>query len=430
MIFEASVIFERRRRLERALDSVLKDHDVVLFFCGQPIQKPGGLDQTYDFLPHPEYYWLTGSRRAGGAVAYSKLEGWVDFVVPVTALERLWEGTSQAISGKDIKGLTAWAQSLKDSRFFCMGQTQSESLNLNDSSDIEARTLYQETVNQVRRCKDTAEIQKVRQAAELALKGYQALKSFIRPGVSERQIQLEYEIEVLRAGGHEFPYGTIVGAGTNGSILHAVPTDRVVKKGELVLVDAGASLYDYCVDITRVFPADGVYNGRQKMIYDLVLRAQTQAIQKCQPGVEWAEVHRTAAIVIAEGLKGLNLLRGETDSLLENGAVSVFFPHGVGHLVGLRVRDVGGRANQPARSCCGVRLRVDLKLSENFLVTVEPGLYFVPALLDDPEIRQKYRDQINWKEADYWRDFGGIRLEDDILVTSQGPQNLTVLVEK
>src|SRR5205814_9887097 len=116
--------------------------------------------------------------------------------------------------------------------------------------------------------------------------------------------------------------------------------------------------------------------------------------------------------------------------LLENGALAVFFPHGVGHMVGLKVRDVGGNPLKTLQTCCGVRLRVDFPLEENFIMTAEPGLYFVPALIDRKETREKFSQLINFNEVEKWRSFGGIRLEDNVQITAKGPENLTALVEK
>ena len=288
----------------------------------------------------------------------------------------------------------------------------------------------QEKINAIRRVKDPAEVDLIRQTARMAYAGYQKVKDFLRPGVTERQIQIEFEAEVLRAGAEKFPYESIVGSGPNSAVLHAIPTRRVLKENELVLIDAGADLFDYCVDITRTFSSSHAFTSRQKEIYDLVLEAQNRAIAKCRPGVEWSDVHKEAARILASGLKQLGLLACEPETALESGAISVFLPHGVGHMVGLKVRDVGGLLLQEERTHCGVRLRVDLPLQENFIMTVEPGLYFVPALLNHSETRAKYRSEIHWNEVEKWLDFGGIRIEDDILIGADGPENLTAAIEK
>lgn len=433
-IFDTSTLQARRTRLESTLNGVMAEGEVALFYSGELVQKPGGFDQTYPFLPHPEYQWLTGLRRAKGVVAFSKSTGWMDFVELPTADEALWEGGRDTVTGTDVSQFESWLASGRFTRVFAFGQPSMANRaalaqrKLNEDEETQVR--LQEQVNCARRPKDEAEIALIRKMADCAAVGYRELPNVIRPGVTEREIQIAYETAVLRAGSEKFPYDTIVGAGTNAAVLHAVPTMKKVEKGELVLIDAGADLHDYCVDVTRVYPAGEAFDSRQKSLYDLVIKGQAAAIEKCRPGIEWRSAHETAARTMAQGLRELGILKCDAETALESEAIAVFFPHGIGHMVGLRVRDVGGVAGQKVRWCCGVRLRVDLKLEENFVMTVEPGLYFVEALLDRPETRAKFEDQINWSEVEKWRNVGGVRIEDDIQVTSRGPVNLTSQIAK
>jgi Xaa-Pro aminopeptidase len=330
-----------------------------------------------------------------------------------------------------LSELPAWISKLSPARVIALGQPSPQEGSLyGDPLAVEAQARIQEAFNRARRIKDAAEIALVERAARAAHAGYKRLKEILAPGVSERRLQLEYEHAALMAGADGFPYDSLVGAGANSAILHAVPTEKILKEGELVLVDAGAEIHEYGVDITRSYAVGGRFDARQKSVYDLVHAAQKAAIALCRPGVEWLDVHEKAARVLADGLKDLGLLKGSVDALVESGAVSVFFPHGIGHMVGLRVRDVGPRVGAPLRTRSGVRVRVDLPLEEGFLMTVEPGLYFVGPMLDDPKLRDKHRDTVAWEKIDVWKDFGGIRIEDDILVTSGEPRNLTIAVEK
>lgn len=426
MLFNESTIKERKSRAANALNKIIGDEDVVLVHAGHPIQKPGGHDQTYDYLPHPDYFWLTGFRRVGGISAYSKKDGWVDFVQPVTRDEKVWEGGGESLPGQDLAGFSRWLESHKFRNSFTLGQIPS-SLNHDPSGD---KLGVLEAFNEVRRIKDSSEVELIKTIAGIANVGYERLKKYIQPGVSERDIQIEYESTVLKAGSEKFPYGSIVGTGSRAAVLHAVPTSRVVKKGEMVLIDAGADIADYCVDITRVFPADGKFSSQQQMIYDTVLKAQLASIDLCRPGVEWRDVHLASAKAMAQGLREMNVLKCSVDEALETGTISVFFPHGVGHMVGLRVRDVGGIYNPNPKKYAGARLRVDMSLKTGHLMTVEPGLYFIEALLNDEETKRTYKDQINWSEIPKWIDLGGVRLEDDILVTNGDPENLTHMVLK
>ena len=149
-----------------------------------------------------------------------------------------------------------------------------------------------------------------------------------------------------------------------------------------------------------------------------------------KPGVEWHSVHRKTAEVIAQGLLDLGVMRGSLHDILESGAISAFYPHGVGHLVGLLVRDTGSPENPSPEVYCGVRLRVDLPLAENYVITVEPGCYFHRRLLEADHVRKQYGEFMNWTEIERWKDLGGVRIEDDVRITSGGTENLTAVVSK
>lgn len=426
MLFDPQTYSERKSRAERALNTVLNDDEVVLIHAGKPVQKPGGHDQTYPFLPHPDYFWLTGVRRPHGLSAFSKGEGWVDFVLPVSKDEKVWKGSLEDVPGRDIASFESWIKSKSFKTIYHLGQHES-SLSLHPEKDPKK---ILETYNEVRRVKDASEIELIKSLARMASVGYSHLKTFIRPGVTERQIQLEYESAVLKAGAEKMPYDSIVGAGTNSSVLHAIPTMRIVQDGDMVLIDAGADREDYCVDITRVFAATGTFSSQQQAIYSIAFKAQQASIALMRPGVEWKDVHLTSARVIAQGLSELGIMKCGVEEALETSAVALFFPHGVGHMVGLKVRDVGGPYNPHPKKYAGARLRVDMPLREGHLMTVEPGLYFIEALLRDQETRRNFQGQINWAETDKWMNVGGVRLEDDMLVTSHGTENLTSMIDK
>ncbi len=256
---------------------------------------------------------------------------------------------------------------------------------------------------------------------------FAAVLPFLREGVSERAAQIELEAEAFRHGAEAMAYDTIIGGGSNSAVLHFPPSARRFQAGELVLIDAGAQYLGYASDVTRTYPVGGRLDSRQEELHSVVHRAERAAIEACAAGVEWRDVHLTAALVIAEGLAGCGILRGDPESLVESGAVWLFFPHGIGHLVGLGVRDAGGtplpeRRHEPKPY---PNLRIDLPLEPGMVVTVEPGIYFVPALLDDPERRHRHQDHVAWDVVDAMPGFGGIRIEDDVLITDDGYEVLT-----
>ena len=281
-------------------------------------------------------------------------------------------------------------------------------------------------LNAVRRVKDAVELARMRRAVDATRAGFAVLRELVEPGRTERELQIELEAAFLRAGADALAFDTIVGSGPNAAVLHFPPSQRALAAGELVLVDAGAEHRAYAADVTRTYPVGDGFSADQQALHALVEAAVGAAIERCTPGTEWRDVHRTAARVIAEGLARFGLLRGDPDDLVERGSVFLFLPHGVGHMVGLGVRDAGGLLpDRPQDPDAFPRLRVDLPLEAGHVMTVEPGIYFVPALLRDEERRRAHRDAVDWDLADRMTGFGGIRIEHDVLVTAGVPDVLT-----
>lgn len=423
-IFEKGILEERRLRAAKAFG---RQAPTVLIGAGEPIPIPGGLDQTYPYTAHPEYYWLTGSQRSGGVLAYNQQEGWTHFVRPVTPSERLWEGNPDAPEGEDVAGLPGWLNRYASAEIAVLGSPVR-----GVKSDDELAADMRVRLDTVRRRKDSAEIEVLDRAVKATAAGHAKAREVIKPGISERHIQIELEAEMFRQGADGVGYGTIVGVGSHAAVLHFEPGDRIVNSDDLVLIDAGGSIFGYTADVTRTYPAEERFTSMQQAIYDLVLAAESEGISKCRIGTEWHDVHRAAAAVLAQGLRDLGILKGEIDGLLDSGAIALFFPHGIGHMTGLGVRDVGGHA--PGRgeveSCCGVRVRINFPLEEHFLMTVEPGIYFVPAILDDSEKRKRFRDSVDWESLDDWRAVGGVRIEDNVLITASGPCVITAEIPK
>lgn len=424
MYFTSEDIDNRRNRVSAAWNAILADDEAVLIHSGSPITKPGGLDQTYPFLPYPAFYWLTGRRRENETLLYCKQKGWVEFQKTIGADEAVWEGERNDLlvntPGRDILELDVFLKQQKFSSCYTI-----ESGPLNHEKIFALRT----ALDCERRKKDAAEVALIRQLADIAALGYRKIAAEVKAGITEKDIQLLYEQEIIRHGAHTVPYDTIVGSGTHSAILHALPTHTKIATNDAILVDAGCDIYDYCVDITRMFYA-GEPSTQQRSLYQLVLKAHNECMNLCKPGVWWRDVHMHAAKVITQGLIDFGILKGSLDTLMEKEASSVFFPHGVGHLVGLRVRDTGHEENISPKSYCGARLRVDIQLEEHHLLTVEPGCYFIPALLHNTAIRSRFEDIINWNEAEKWIPVGGVRIEDNLLITATGYDNLTAGVEK
>ncbi len=283
-----------------------------------------------------------------------------------------------------------------------------------------------------RRAKSADEIGRMRAAVEASVPGHLAAMRLALPGMSERQLQVEIEAEFFRHGGDRTAYGSIVGSGPNAAILHSTPGGRLLCEGDLVLVDAAAEFAGYASDITRTFPVARQFSGIQRDLYQLVHEVQQAAIDAVRPGVEYRDLHLQACQRIATGLVDLGILRGKPQDLVERDAHALFFPHGLGHMIGLSTHDAGGcLAGRMPSDRFGLKwLRADLPLEEHYVVTVEPGIYFIPAILEDPARRATFRDAVNWSRVDSLMPFGGIRIEDDVLVTQTGSEVLSAAIPK
>jgi Xaa-Pro aminopeptidase len=411
---------ERRRRA--AVEAWgLESGQAVVVGAGMPLPVPGRADRTYPFYAHSEYLYLTERERPGAVLAFDPDDGWFDFVPKTTAEELLWSGAPAAEPGISTDELPGWLEARKTARIANLGAPVD---GVESDTDLEADARY--ALNRIRRVKDELELERMRQAERATKAGFAVAVELIAPGRSEREVQIEIEAAFLRGGADGVAYETIVGGGPNSAVLHFPPSSRAFADGELVLIDAGAEVRGYASDITRTYPASGSFTPEQETLHALVAAALTAAIEQCRPGIEWLDVHATAAGVIAEGLVDVGLLRGDRDALVESGAVALFFPHGIGHMVGLGIRDAG----EILRGRAGTRpgfppVRVDLPLEAGHCFTVEPGIYFVPALLQDEERRRKHADAVDWDRADRMLDFGGIRIEHNVLVTDDGCEILT-----
>ena len=274
-------------------------------------------------------------------------------------------------------------------------------------------------VVKMRSTKEPQEIEAIERACDVGYMMHTTAQRLIKPGVTERYIGGQVDgIANSLANGNSF--ATIFSQ--HGEIMHGNPSGALLEDGRLALCDAGCELDDYCSDHTRTMPVNGKYSQRQLEIYSIVEACHDYALEVAKPGVKYMDVHFAVCRLMTDKLKELGLMKGDTEEAVRAGAHAMFLPHGLGHMMGMDVHDMEGldqryvgfdAETRPNLEQFGTNcLRMGRRLEEGFVVTDEPGIYFIPALIDD------------WRAsghcAETYKDFGGIRIEDDILITSDG----------
>jgi Xaa-Pro aminopeptidase len=283
---------------------------------------------------------------------------------------------------------------------------------------------------------DEAAAAELRAAAEATAAAHRAGMRATRPGLREAAIRAAMEGELM-ARGMSVAYGSIVTV--HGEVLHNERYDHVLGAEDLLLADVGAETAGgWAADVTRTWPVSGRYEGAQRDLYDVVLRAQEATVAAVRPGVRNRDLHLLAARALAEGLVALGILRGDPAELVADGVVYLLFPHGIGHLLGLDVHDMedlGDRAGYaPGRTRAtdfGLRyLRLDRDLEPGMAITIEPGIYLVPAILEDATLTAAARGRLDRGRLAAFAGVRGIRIEDDVLVTDDGHEVLSAAIPK
>jgi Xaa-Pro aminopeptidase len=255
----------------------------------------------------------------------------------------------------------------------------------------------------LRQIKSDLELKKIQRACDISAEAHMALMKRVTPEMTEIQVASLFEYQCLQNGASSIAFSTIVASGRNATVLHYEPSETRLGKDVLVLVDAGCEYQHYTSDITRVFPTSGTFTQEQATLYDLVLRTQESVIEIIKPGVPYEKLQSTAIRTLAEGLRELGVLKGSMDQILENKKVEKYYYHNIGHFMGMDVHDMGPYKNPEGASTL---------LQPGMVLTVEPGLYFFDE--DSPDAFKGI----------------GIRIEDDVCVTTSGSQVLTSKVPK
>ncbi len=287
-------------------------------------------------------------------------------------------------------------------------------------------------VIKMRSVKEPQEIEELERAGHIGYLMHTAAMRAIKPGVTEKFVG-----GVVDGTAHS--YGLIPSFPTiftqHGEIMHGMPTMQPLEAGRLALCDAGVeTIHNYCSDNTRTVPINGRYTTRQREIYDIVVECHDHTLQVAKPGVKWMDVHLSVCRLMATRLKELGLMRGDVDEAVAAGAHAMFLPHGLGHMMGLDVHDMEALGQrylgyddevQPSTQFGLGSLRLGRRLQEGFVVTDEPGIYFIPALIDNWRKSGHCAEWLDFDRLETYKDFGGIRIEDDILITADGCRYIT-----
>jgi Xaa-Pro dipeptidase len=399
------------RTLREALAKKLTGKGVVHLQGGKPVAR--NFDVDYVFRQQSDFLYLTGVEEPG---CHLVLDGKKEilFVPRIDNHHRVWEGhvpspdEARRLFGVDR---VMYADELPK----VLGRKK-----------VASKALVRDALDELRACKVPGELALMRRASDVSGVAHRAVMAQARAGMKEYQIQAIFEAECMKAGLKHLAYPSIVAAGVNGAVLHYRQNAAELRDGELLLIDAGAEYRGYAADITRSFPVDGRFTQRQKDVYSVVLETQKACIDKARPGIVSADLHVFSMRKLAEGLRDLGLLHGELDGLVEGGAVRLFYPHGLTHMLGLDVHDVTGGKKRKMENPTKVPVRFVAKLEPGFVITMEPGIYFIEALINDKALRQKHKGSVDFAKAETFLDFGGIRIEDDVVVSEDGPPvNLT-----
>jgi len=441
-MFEAKVYSERRNKLRKELSGG------VVLFPGNKEAAFNYLANTYSFRQDSSFSYFFGLDHPDLAGVID-LDNGVDYLFgdDVDIDDIIWMGKQPTIKDQSLEAgvvnsapVTDLAEFLKTAvtkgrKIHYLPPYRGETIiQLSDllaipHSEIRGKASPEliKAVVKLRMIKDNNEIREIEKMVDVACMMHVTAMKMAKPGVIEQEIAGTIEgIALAYAGPVSFPVILTI----NGQTLHNHYHGNTLREGRMLVIDSGCeSALHYSSDITRTVPVGGKFSQRQKEIYEVVLNANLAATQAVKPGVFFRDIHLLAAAEIVKGLKNLGLMKGDVNDAVSKGAHTLFFPHGLGHPLGLDVHDLEGLGEnyvgydeETTRSKeFGLAfLRFARRLQTGFVMTIEPGIYFIPELIDIWKSDNKLAEFINYEVVDTYKDFGGIRIEDDVLVTENG----------
>lgn len=442
MLFSKSTYVERRNELKKLVGSGL----IVLFGNNDsPANYPSN---TYKFRQDSSFLYYFGLHR-NGLVGVIDVDNDREYLVgdeidiedivwygSVTSVAEMAEmtGVARTAAMRELPAIVESAKAQGEEVHFLPpyrfdNQIQiMDLLGIHPSQQKAAASLKLiAAVVKMRTTKTEEEIAELERAAEIGYEMHTTAMRLCRPGITEQYIGGMVD-GIANAYGCMVSFQTI--ATQHGEVMHGNPSPAKLEAGRLMLVDAGAETNEnYCSDNTRTTPVSGVFTQKQKDIYNIVVECHDHVLKVAKPGVKWWDVHFAVCRIITERLQQLGLMKGDVEESLKAGAHAMFLPHGLGHSMGMDVHDMEGLGQvyvgfdkevRPSTQFGTNALRFGRRLQKGFVVTDEPGIYFIPALIDDWKKNGTNAQFLNFDKIDEYRDFGGIRIEDDVLITDEG----------
>lgn len=440
-MFDKETYIERRNRLKKKFQSGLA------LFLGNEESPMNYADNPYHFRQDSSFLYFFGLSSAGLAGVIDFDDG-KDYIYgnDLTVEDIVWMGTQPTIRERSLKAgventgsipelAAVLKKALEQGRkiHFLPPYHPENKLKLFKWLEVdpakagdEASVDLIKAVVEQRAIKSDEEVEQIEAAVNISVDMHLAAMRMVRPGISEAEVAAAVHRVALAAGGQiSFP----IIATINGQTLHNHYHGNTLKSGDMFLLDAGAeNAMQYAGDLSSTIPVDAKFTARQKEIYDITLKAHEAAVAALKPGVKNLDVHLLACRTIAEGMKEIGLMKGNIDDAVKEGAHALFFPCGTGHMMGLDVHDMEdlgeiyvGYEGKPKFTQFGLKsLRLARPLLPGFVITVEPGIYFIPELIDLWKSEKKFSDFINYDRVVTYKDFGGIRNEEDFLITKDG----------
>lgn len=441
-MFESSIYQKRRQALREKMSSG------IILILGNNEAPANYPDNTYKFRQDSSFLYFFGHAHPGyaGIIDIDAGEEYF-FGDDVTMDDIIWMGPQPSVKelaarvGVDksfpfsqLRTMVGKAISQRRKINFLPPYRYDNMLLLEELTGIRASMTRQhasveliKAVVSLRSVKEACEIAEIDKACNIGYEMHTAAMRLCKPGVSE-----QYIAGVL--DGIASSYGNMVSFATiltqNGQTLHNHDHSHILEAGRLMLTDAGAeSTTNYCSDHTRTIPVGGKFTSRQRDVYSVVLACHDRALELARPGVTYQSVHLDVCKVLAQGLKDLGIMKGNVEEAVAAGAHALFMPHGLGHMMGIDVHDMEDLGQnyvgyddevRPSQQFGLASLRMGRRLEEGFVITDEPGCYFIPALIDKWKAEHLHTDFLNYDVIETFKDFGGIRLEDDILITPDG----------